>query len=627
MNKKKSCQGEKKNPVKIIKDDDGTDELFKRLTEKKWLPALIIVITALAAFGSTIGGEFVWDDEYVVKKNLFIRDLSNIPDLFTTEYFAPAEIGHYTKSGELSYRPAVTFTHFIDYFIFGLNPHGYHLNNLLLHISACLCLYGFLRTLGLSLRSSLIASMLFAVHPVNSETINTIAYREDILTGIFVCLAFIFYLKQKPLTSGLFYGLGLLSKEMTLAFLPLVLLHFLLVKPYKLYEDKTRFHFFVFLSLVITTGYLALIFGVFPSYSVDDDASTQSVGFPTMIRVIIHYMRLFVFPLGLTVDYLFPVSPSVADPKFILSLILLAAALAIPLFLKWRHVTKFLYFWFFAALLPVSGIYPLANFIAERYLYLPSMGWCGAAGIAAASVVRLSGKKRKRTAFAVAGVLLVFIFYNNGRNRIWSDEQLFYEAMIRANNYSHKGWSGLGLTMMQKQEYEKAVTALKNSLVLNEKNAIALHNLGSAYMELAKNDEAIQTFRKVIELDPDFIESRYHLGLMLRKQEKKREAEEEFKQVLAQNPNFIPARFMLGVTLQERAEYEEAVEVYKGILELNPHYAKALKNLGVIYLSHIENPEKAAYYFRKYMQLAPDDPQRAVIQQAIKAAESYQADN
>ncbi|MBI5678840.1 MAG: hypothetical protein HZC52_10230, partial [Planctomycetes bacterium] len=205
----------------------------------KILPFIIIFISILL-YLNTLRNTFVYDDAYVISENYFIKYLGNLPKLFTKDYLP--------LSGELSYRPIVTLTYFFDYAIWRLNPLGYHLTNVILHTVNVFLFYLFMKTISRNSSLSILATLLFLSHPLLTETVNAVCYREDILASIFFLLSFIYFGKilvpfrkegvPAQQTSTRFvlyytvscgsYCLALFSKEMAIT-LPVLLVIFALL--------------------------------------------------------------------------------------------------------------------------------------------------------------------------------------------------------------------------------------------------------------------------------------------------------------------------------------------------------------------------------------------------------------
>jgi len=333
-----------------------------------------------------------------------------------------------------------------------------------------------------------------------------------------------------------------------------------------------------------------------------------------MARVLGHYMCLAVFPVHLRVDYAFPASTGLMDPAAILSLTVAILVIASALRAPMRQPAPFLLIWFFLALMPVSGIYPITNFIAERYLYIPLMGICGAAGTGLAKLFSNRKKNLRITGILLTGILIsAGILQNISRNPAWRTVEKFYLEMVRSCPESYRGYSGLGVVRYRQGRLEEAADALTRSIELKPDHTIAMHNLGNVRQGLGDEAGAIQAFRRVIELNPTFAESRYQLALIHKSRGDIEAAEEELLRVLSINNNFIPARFILGVIFQDRGDFEDAANIYESILSLDPNYAKALKNLGILHLYRFGDRNTASEYFKKYLVLVPNDPQRDKI--------------
>ena len=149
-----------------------------------------LIILSFAAYLNALSNTFVFDDVYVISGNYFIRDWQNIFGLFTSKYFA--------ASGELSYRPVVTLSYFVDYSLWHLNPMGYHLTNIVLHTLNSVLLFFFVQLMVKNTPVAFLASLFFICHPVLSEAVNAVSYREDILAAAFLSPPFCCMSNRQP---------------------------------------------------------------------------------------------------------------------------------------------------------------------------------------------------------------------------------------------------------------------------------------------------------------------------------------------------------------------------------------------------------------------------------------------
>jgi len=160
--------------------------------------ALIIVLTCLA-YANALTNSFIWDDFLLIVTNDFVHSWDNVPLLLSPEYITDtAEMQHLGEtaigSGELSYRPVNTLTFFLDYGAWGLNPFGFHLTNLLLHTANGILLFFFIRKISKNHTAAILTALLFTLHPVNSETVAVINFREDLLIVFFCLISFLIHL-------------------------------------------------------------------------------------------------------------------------------------------------------------------------------------------------------------------------------------------------------------------------------------------------------------------------------------------------------------------------------------------------------------------------------------------------
>ena len=156
---------------------------------KPFIFVILIIILGFTIYFNSLGGSFIWDDAGLIQGNAYLKDWSNFPQIFTKNIWAG--IGE----GSSIWRPLQMMTYFVDYSLWKLDPWGYHLTNILLHLLAALALYWFVSILFNNRILALFSSLLFIAHPVHVEAVSYISGRADSLVTIFVLVAFIFYLK------------------------------------------------------------------------------------------------------------------------------------------------------------------------------------------------------------------------------------------------------------------------------------------------------------------------------------------------------------------------------------------------------------------------------------------------
>ena len=172
---------------KINSENKNEWVLFKK--RAKIVPIILIIILGSVIYSNSLNGAFIWDDDTLVKENLYIRNWSNIGKFFA------GNISTDKSPGFKFYRPFQMITYAIDYSLWKLNVKGYHLTNILLHISVALLLYWLVNILYGDRLFSLLTSIFFVTHPIHTEAIAYISGRSDPLSAFFMLLCFIFYVK------------------------------------------------------------------------------------------------------------------------------------------------------------------------------------------------------------------------------------------------------------------------------------------------------------------------------------------------------------------------------------------------------------------------------------------------
>ena len=154
-----------------------------------YISCALIMILGLAVYANSLGGEFLWDDHHLIEDNMTINRWSKVTRVFTTDIASGAG-GKYNF-----YRPLQIISYMFDYWLWKLNPIGYHLTNILLHILTALCLYWLINLIFKQPMLAFLSSVLFVVHPVHTEAVAYISGRADSLALLFMALCFIFYAK------------------------------------------------------------------------------------------------------------------------------------------------------------------------------------------------------------------------------------------------------------------------------------------------------------------------------------------------------------------------------------------------------------------------------------------------
>jgi len=560
---------------------------------------LLIIILGFTIYANSLDGKFIWDDEYLVEKNIFIRNWSNLAKIFTSDPGAGGgKVFH-------CYRPLWTLSHMTDYFIWGLDSRGYHFTNILLHILVALCIYRLIYILYNDKVFSLLTGLFFVVHPIHSETVNYISCRTDLLGSLFLLLSFIFYIKQLRSNSikvyilmVLSYLLALLSRENSLI-LPVLLLLYHYTFREKI-KSKEFFSIlgaaFVYIALRVTV--LRELLLTTPSYV------TVIQRLPGFFVAISSYMRLFFMPFGLHMEYGNSAFPP-ADPKAIIGVVI--AVLSITY--AWGQRTKnrlifFSIFWFFIALLPVSNIYPINAYMAEHWLYLPSVGFFLILAYGLGNLLKT--EKFKAVAVIIITALIVFCSYLTIMQAdYWNEPITFYERSLQYAPDSPRINNNLGALYANMGKYEEAMPFLQKAIQTDPAYAEAYYNFGTAYQGLGRTEEAIASYKKAIRLNLNYEKAYVNLAVVYYGLNKIEEAITLYRKALQINPHFAEAYNNLGLSYAAIGKNEEAIGMFKKAVEVNPPYAEVYYNLGKAY-NDIGMKDKAIMSFKKAIDTDPN---------------------
>lgn len=536
---------------------------------------LLIIVSGFIAYGNCFRGQLVWDDVHMIRDNVYIRSWSRAPKIFAHD------MGRGAGTKYSFWRPFPIFTHLIDYQLWGLNVFMYHLVNLVIHLLVALSIYWFLTMLFADKYLSLFAGLLFVVCPVHTQVVMWIAARDNSLGLLFMLLSFIFYIKHLRVRRGIFYCimlvsfvLALMSKESCLV-LPLLLLAYH-------YSFKEKINLKAFISVVLVSAvYVLLRLTVLAAFSasIPDQVLVQRIaGF---FAAVAGYFRLLVMPFDLRADYGNPLF-TFGSPRVVLGILIVVSLLSLAFIKRKSKKVFFPLAWFFLVLAPVSNIYPLHSYMAERWFYMPSVGIFT---LLAAGLSYLYEKKGlKVSAVSLAGGLVVyFSIFTFAQNEFWSDPVVFYKRIIQYTPHSPRAHNNLGNVYRERGMIEEAESSYKQAIEVDPGYPNAYNNLAFIYIVRGKYEEAFKMLEVTLGLYPDSIKAYNNLGLLYAAMGKYSEAEKAFNRALEINPDYSQTYYNLGNIYRKQDKIDRAMDFYKKTIEIDPAHAYAHNNLAVLY--------------------------------------------
>jgi tetratricopeptide (TPR) repeat protein len=564
-----------------------------------------LALLTVVIYSNTFAASFSFDDLPNIVDNARIKHLSNMLDFSGSRY-----VGFFT------------FT--LNYHFGQLHLFGYHLVNLLIHLTNGVLVYFLVRLLIRAAHRppvapdalrptaeppavppstpwiALAAAALFLVHPVQTEAVTYIVQRLASLAALFYLLTVICYLQWRlsPVEAKsrlLWYGAALLTtvlamktKENTFT-LPFMLLLVEVV----FFGLPTRrgwlslLPFFLTLPIIPLSRPGALGEGEVGFASATTDISRLEYLF-TQFRVIVTYLRLLVLPVHQNLDYDYPVYHSLFQLPVFFSFLGLLGLGGGALWLLLRRpgpsptvrLMAFGVLWFFLSLAIESSIIPIPDVIFEHRLYLPSVGLFLAAG---AALLRTADRRRSWEFVVVGLVVALFAVATYERNLVWKNGETLWSDVVLKSPQKSRGHNNLGRAYEDEQRLDDAIREYQTALTLKSDNDKAHINLGSIYEAQGRLNDAIKEYQTALTIKPNYVITHNNLGNIYKAQGRLDEAIREYQTASTLDPNYADSHYNLGIIYRQMGKYDQAIEEYNSALSLKPEFVEAHNNLGNIY--------------------------------------------
>ena len=585
---------------------------------------LLIVGAAVAAYAPTIKAGYIWDDDYYVTKNTHLRTLPGLAKIWFDIGATP------------QYYPAVHTTFWIEYHLWKLDPRGYHLNNVLLHALGAVMLWTVLRRL--SVPGAWLAAAIFALHPVQVESVAWITERKNVLSGVFYFAALLAYDRFADLNnerppdrmrwswyalSAFLFCWALLSKTVTCS-LPVVILLLLWWKRRRLGLRET-------LPLVPMVA-LGLALGLLTAWMEKHTVGARGLEWDFTLlergllagRALWVYLGTLVYPAGLTFFY----PKWEIDARLWWQYLYPLAALGAPVLL-WHFRGRIgraplvAALFFGGTLLPALGfidVYPMRySYVADHFQYLASVGpiTLFAALLVVAlrlDAVRLAGVKvRSRSSPATVavqallpvGLLAVLGTFTWRQGLIYKDVETLWRDTLDKNPEAWMAYNNLGNVLKGRGNVDEALGHYRKALEIYPDCLRAHGNLAVTLLERGETAKAVVHWKEAIRLRPGHAESHFKLANTLRDLGRIDQAIDHYRQALGLDPELAPAHSELGLAWSRLGSIDKAIEHYNRALAIDPAYAKAHNNLAIA-LAMQGRLDRAVASFTEALRLNPD---------------------
>ncbi|MGD1032032.1 MAG: tetratricopeptide repeat protein [Opitutaceae bacterium] len=599
-----------------------------------WQIAVLIAL-ALIAYGPIWHAGFIWDDDSMLTANPMIRARDGLIQFW------------FTKNA-LDYWPVTSSTLWLEWRLWGLNPLGYHLTNLALHLAGVALLWSVLRRLRVP--GAWLAALIFAVHPVNVESVTWIAERKNLLALLFYLISILWFLKagiaegpsdpaagaDPPAPCNRWYWLSLIAfilamlSKGSVATLPLALAGIIAWRRRLALSDLLRL-----VPFLVVAGALAAV-----------DVWFQRHGAPEVIRqagfterllgaggVIWFYLSKSIWPVHLMFVYpqwrILPESFLWWLPLLgVLGFTALLWGLARRERLRprdgsapgapcedWGRAALYAWGYFCLSLVPVLGLtdvyFMKFSLVADHYAHVALIGVAAWIGFAAHSLYQRSGPAaRAGLAVLVAVAVCSMAGLSWRQNLMYRDSLVLYRTTLALNPDCWLAHNNLGLLLSAQPDHgPEARAEFEAAIRIKPDYADAHNNLG---LELAKTpgrqSDAIAQYDRAIQIKPDYAAAHNNLANELAKLPGRMpEAVAHYEQAIRINPNFADAHNNLAAALARiPGRLPEAVAHYEQALQINPNYAEAHFNLGLALAQIPGRLPEALDQYEQALRIRPD---------------------
>ena len=591
-------------------------------------PFVFLILILLAAFPylNALANTFVYDDHPQILENPYVHSFRYLGRIFgsTVWTFEGAQgVTNY-------YRPLMTFAYLLAYKLFGPLPFGFHLMSLVLQVAIVLLLFLVTEQLFHDRLLSLVATGLFALHPIHTESVAWIAGLMDLELGLFFLLTFLLYLRlaQRERGSGptglsymailLAYALALLSKEpaMVLPALAIVYEHF--YRPghaTSQFQDKWRRYLPLCLMAIAYVVFRRFVLGGFAPAVWRPDLSWSGV-LLSAIALTGSYLWKVLWPVHLIAFHVFHESRSIRDPRVLAGLAALTLCTGLFVWL-WRNARplSFALLWMGATLAPVlNARWMPAQVFAERYLYLPSVGFCWLVGWAVAKLWRETGGEspsanralpRRALAAVVTVVACLYAVRTVERNRDWRSDEVLYRRTLETQPDAQVIHTNLGVYYSDHGDWSAAEREWVLALGPGKPSAATLNNLGLLRKNQKRYSEAADLFAQALTIRPNYMAPHKNLAEMYLEMGRFADADSQFRKALSLAPLDINARNSYGHFLLRQGRTSEAREQFARSAEADANW-EAYDNLGDLDLAAGDS-QKARADYRAAVELNPID--------------------
>ncbi len=574
------------------------------LAHRPWLLALVLAAVTFAAYQPTWHAGFIWDDDAYFTENPAMLSSSGLKQVWSSlvaSRFVPLTLTSFWAERRL----------------WGLNPLPYHAVNVTLQAVNAVLLWGVLRRLRI--RGAWFAAAVWALHPVNTETVAWATELKNTQSGLFFLLALLMFLRfegglrPRHYAVALVFGAAAMLSKPSTVVLPGVIL----LCAWWQRGRWTRNDFLRVAPLVAFGAAMSLVAIVEQRTEIVQQGASQWA-LTAAQRVVLagrapwFYAGKVLWPADLC--FVYPrwelAAHSVAAWLPLAGLALVAAILWQFRHARWAQAAIFGLGYFVIALVPVLGPFDTYffrySYVADHFQYLACIGLISLAVSMGMAICERAGQRGRDLGTPAAAIVLLILGVSTWRQTgIYQNSETLWRDTLTKNPQCWMARNNLGTVLMREGRVSDAIGQYEQALRTNPDFAAAHYNLGVALAQTGKIKDAIAHYEQALRINPDYANVHNNLGIVLAQTGKVEDAIAHYGQALRINPDYAEAHYNLGKALAEVGRVPEAIAHYEQALRIKPEYAEAHCNLGIALKQSGRIPEAIAQY-EQALRVKPD---------------------
>jgi protein O-mannosyl-transferase len=561
--------------------------------KRDWIYLILICVSGLAAYFALPGFLFVFDDRTQILGNPSLLHASSIP-----RYFQHHTWSYVSGAPPSYYRPLFSTWLNLNYALFGPHPAGWHVLLLGLHLLASLLVFWTVRDMFRNSTTGIVAALLFAVHPVHVESVAWVSGGTDPLAAVFILLSFLMYRKAQDTHAWRRAGVGLLSlssfacalltKEVVLLFPLLLLTDSLLLS-----GERRGLNWklaSVVPYLLLAAGYCAIRVSVLGAFSEPHTQLRWATIFLTLPSVLLFYLALLFFPIGLSPFYETPYRERADLVHFWIPALVVTAAMVLS-YLSIRRLTNgdqnrndgsrqcaVFAVWTIVFLVPALDLAALdpGEIAHDRYLYLPSVGFLAIVAFTLQQLAERIALPQRLQSLGFAALILLLGSATATQSYYWKNDLALYRRAVAVAPDNINALNNLADTYLEAGDYGRGIALHKQILERNPNYAESYYNIGLAYYNQRDYPLAENYLKEAVRLRPaaDWC---FYLGMAQFKSGEMAGAEQSLRQSVSQEPVRGQFHAALGIVLETEGKTEPALEELEQARGLDPGNA-AIQN-------------------------------------------------